>query len=89
MYLDISANSGDVDGSVFDYVKGIDYVVTADVGLLATIGENRTTAAFGIKDNAVGVIEKITVVRTEVGNEITFTVKCKVYGTVSVSALKN
>ncbi|MBO4308693.1 MAG: hypothetical protein J5885_02575 [Clostridia bacterium] len=78
LYLDISANSGDVDRSVMDYLKGVDFVTSNDPetaeALLTAIADNNPTAAFALKDAFSGNVSKVTFTRTEAGDTITITV---------------
>ncbi|MBQ9486033.1 MAG: hypothetical protein IJU83_04260 [Clostridia bacterium] len=76
LYLDISANAGDVDKEVMKYVQGVDFVTASDVSLLAAIADNNPTAAVGLKEIFSGNIGGITVSRSESDNVITFTITC-------------
>ena len=76
LYLDISANKGDIERDVMEYVQGVDFVTAANSDLLALIGNNNPVAAFGVKENFSGNIGYFTVSREERANVITFTVTC-------------
>lgn len=76
LYLDISANKGDIERAVMEYVRGVDFVAAANSDLLVFIADNNPTAAFGVKENFSGSIGYFTVLREETGNVITFTVIC-------------
>ena len=78
MYLDISANNGDMDRSIMDYLKGVDFVTSNDAAtaeaMLTAIADNNPTAAFAIKDLFSGNVSNVSFARTEAGDTITFTV---------------
>ena len=78
LYLDISANSGDMDRSIMDYLEGVDFVTSNDAATaeatLAAIANNNPTAAFALKDTFSGHVSNVSFARTEEGDTITFTV---------------
>ena len=76
LHLDISANAGDVDRSVMDYLTGVDFVTASDTSLLAAIADKNPTAAFGLKNLLPGNIGTVKVKREEDGDVITFKIIC-------------
>lgn len=76
LYLDISANKGDIERDVMAYVQGVDFVTAANSDLLPLIGNNNPVAAFGVNENFSGSIGYFKVKREETANVITFTVMC-------------
>ena len=69
LYLDISANGGDVENEAFDYLTGVDFVSSNDSTNLSTmltsIGNNNPTAIFNISYAMVSTeAQKVTFSRS-------------------------
>ena len=69
IYLDISANGGDVENQAFDYLTGVDFVSSNDSAnlesILTSIGNNNPTAIFNVSYATVATeAQKITFSRS-------------------------
>lgn len=69
IYLDISANGGDVENQAFDYLTGVDFVSSNDSddleSMLTSIGNNNPTAIFNVSQTMVALeAQKVTFSRS-------------------------